>query len=91
MPANVSTGLFGNLKREEQIRIAVENFFKPHPENWVVSILGAQKNDAWEVKLKAPDDREAVRMLYGHDGGDRIERVLKVLEEITIELSSTPK
>lgn len=86
MPATVSIKSIGLPDVEKSVRSAVEGFFKKYPGNWTVSILGAQTNDAWEVKVKAPDSSELVRMLHGHDGGHYVERILKTLEQITVEL-----
>lgn len=87
MPATVSTGYLGNLETEKTIRSAVGEFFKKYAENWTVSILGAQTNTVWELKVTASDGRrERVHALHGEDGEHDIEKILTVLEHITVEL-----
>lgn len=90
MPATISIKSIGLPSVEKDVRASAEGFYRKFPENWTVSILGEQTNDAWKVRVKAPDGRESVRMLHGHDGGGhRTERVLETLEQLTAELHST--
>ena len=87
MPATVSTGYLGNPDAERKLRAGVEEFFKKFPDCWTVSILGAQTNTVWELKVTASDGcREWVHRLHGEDGGHDIEKILAVLEQITVEL-----
>jgi hypothetical protein len=87
MPVTVSTKYLGHPEIEEKLRAGVEEFFKKYPDSWTVSILGAQTNTVWELKVTASDGRgEWVHRLHGEDGGHDIEKILTVLEQITIEL-----
>jgi len=87
MPATVSTNYLGNPETEKKLRAGVEEFFKKYPDHWRVSILGAQTNTVWELKVTASDGRkEWVHRLHGEDGGHDVEKILTVLEQITVEL-----
>ena len=87
MPATVST-IDIHLQLERSVRAGVEGFFEKYPENWGVSIAGAQGNAVWVLKVVAPDSqREWVRRL--EDGEHDIGNILKVLGEIAAELSLT--
>lgn len=87
MPAIVSTHYLGNPEAEGRLLAAVQELFKKYPDDWMVSILGAQTTDAWQLKVTASDGkREWTHMLYGQDGGHDIEKILRVLEQITVRL-----
>ena len=87
MPATVSTNYLGHPEIEKNLRAGVGEFFRKYPDNWTVSILGAQTNTVWELKVTASDGRrEWVHRLHGEDGGHDIETILMVLKKITLEL-----
>jgi len=87
MPATVSADYLGNPETEKKLRARVEEFFKKYPDDWRVSIFGAQTNTVWELKVTASDGRkEWIHRLHGEDGGHDIETILTVLEQITVEL-----
>ena len=88
MPAIVTTDFLGNPEVEQRLRARVEQFFKRYLDNWAVSILGAQDNDVWKLKITAPDDRERVHEFHAHDGGHDIEKIMAVVERITMSLRS---
>ena len=85
MPAMVST-TYTHPELEQTVRATVSGFFKKYSENWAVSIVGAQGNSVWVLRVTAPDgQREWERRL--ENGGHHIGNILKVLEEITAELA----
>ncbi len=88
MPAMVTTDFLGNPEMEQTLRARVEQFFKRYLDNWTVSILGAQDNDVWKFKITAPDGRELANEFHAHDGGHDIEKIMAVVERITMSLRS---
>jgi len=88
MPAIVTTDFLGNPELEHELRERVENFFKRYLDNWTVSILGAQNNDVWELKVTAPDGREREHRFDGKDGGHDVQQIVAVLEQMVMSLRS---
>lgn len=87
MPATVSTKDICEPEMETKLRAAVEQLFKKYPDDWRVSVRGAQTNDDWELKVTASDGRRQwVHRLHALGGGQNIETILTILENINIEL-----
>lgn len=89
MPATFSTS-FSNPKIERMLREQLDQFCKQYPDGWRVSILGAQNNDIWELKVIADDGRTVwVHSLHGTDGEHDIEKIVAALAKSKVEIFRT--
>jgi hypothetical protein len=88
MPATVTTNFLGISSDDEQrLRARVEHFFDQYPENWTLSILGAQNNTIWKLRVTASDGHTTwEHNLHGEDGGHDIDKILTVLDKITLQI-----
>lgn len=85
-PATLSTNI-GNPEVKQTLRDALDRFCTQYPNGWRISILGAQNNDGWEVKVTADDGRTVwVKTLYGTEGGHYVDDVVAALEKINVEI-----
>lgn len=88
MPATIATSNIGDSEKEKNLRARIEEFFDQFPEDWRVSILGAQHNTVWELTVTAPNGRkEWVHRLHGEDGGHNMETIMIDLKKITSGMS----
>jgi hypothetical protein len=86
MAATLSTKL-GNPEVERMLRVRLESVCNQYPNGWQVSILGAPDNDVWELKVMDSDARTVrLHKLHGRDGEHDPEKILVVLEKITVEI-----
>lgn len=55
MPATISTRYLGSCEKELQEFLT--DALRSRPEDWRVSLIGSQSNEAWEIITSAPDGR----------------------------------
>jgi hypothetical protein len=55
MPATVTVKNLGSEKLENDVKRALDTFFKDRLGDWQVSVLGSEQNDVWELEVKDSD------------------------------------
>jgi hypothetical protein len=84
MPATVSISHIGNPEVGRTIVAAIEDFFKRYSGDWRVTAIGASDNDAWELRVVAPDgEKKWKHNLYGHDDAHNTDAIIDALMGIT--------
>jgi hypothetical protein len=91
VPATLTTKYLGvglSAEDEKKLRARTEQLFRQIPDNWTVSIVGAQNNDVWQLNITASDGhRTWERGLHGRDGEHSIEKILDILEQSIIKIA----
>lgn len=84
MPATVSISHIGNPEVSGTVGAAIEDFFKRYSGNWGVTVIGAQDNDVWELRVEAPDGQKNWKHnLHGHDRAHNADAIIDALKGIT--------
>jgi len=68
MPVSVEIHHTGTPGPQSELKAAIEHALAGREGDWLVSILGSQGNDLWELKILGPNEFERTYTLEGSIG-----------------------
>jgi hypothetical protein len=76
----------GDAASQREVAVVIEHVLADRPGDWVVSIIGSQENDRWEMRITGPNAFERSYTLEGSAGEHEPQAIARLVARMVPEM-----
>jgi len=85
MAVSVEMHHTGDAALQREVAVVIEHMLADRPGDWLVSIVGSQGNDRWEMRITGPNAFERSYTLEGSAGEHEPQAIARLVARMVPE------